>query len=52
MMNRMPTKEEASKVVQAFWSIYDMDGNGVLDLDEARLLVVDIVKELQDDYGI
>ena len=42
----MPTKEEALKVVMAFWSVYDMDGNGVLDLEEARLLVIDIVKEL------
>ena len=46
MQNRMPTKEEALKVVMAFWSVYDMDGNGVLDLEEARLLVIDIVKEL------
>ena len=46
------TKDQALKLVKAFWGLYDLDNNGVLDRGEARLLVNDIVKELQEDYAM
>lgn len=51
-MGQIPSKEAALKIVQRFWSMYDVDGNGVLDRDEARKLVSDIVKELQEDFKV
>jgi Ca2+-binding EF-hand superfamily protein len=36
-------------VIDNIWQRYDTDGNGSLDLDEARFFVKDILKGLGDD---
>jgi len=38
--------------VSAFWNIYDEDGNGVLDREEARKMMRDIIQELQTEFGV
>ena len=38
-------------VIDNIWEKYDEDGNGTLDIDEARVSVQDILKDLGDDDG-
>jgi Ca2+-binding EF-hand superfamily protein len=38
-------------VIDSIWEKYDDDGNGSLDIDEARHFVKDILKDLGDEEG-
>ena len=40
-----------SQVIESIWDKYDDDGNGSLDIDEARHFVQDILKDLGDEEG-
>ena len=40
-----------SQVIDNIWEKYDTDGNGSLDIDEARHFVKDILKDLGDEDG-
>ena len=40
-----------SQVIDNIWEKYDADGNGSLDMDEARIFVQDILKDLGDEDG-
>ncbi len=42
-MGQIPSRKEAMRVVNSYWPLYDTDGNGVLDREEARTLVGDIL---------
>ena len=39
------------QVIDNIWDKYDEDGNGSLDLDETRVFVQDILKDLGDEDG-
>jgi Ca2+-binding EF-hand superfamily protein len=43
--------EQLMAVIDNIWEKYDTDGNGTLDIDEARFFVKDILKDLGDDDG-
>ena len=43
--------EKLMQVIDNIWDKYDDDGNGSLDIDEARNFVQDILKDLGDEDG-
>lgn len=42
-LNKIPSKTDVLHAVSAYWNIYDADGNGVLDRDEAKIMISDII---------